>query len=365
MPSPELFGGVATAAINQVGNIISTSMTNAANERMQQEQNKWNLEQWNRNNAYNHPAAQMQRLKAAGLNPDLMYGQNAGGAMGNSSAPAQGSNPIPKQPFQMQLDPLMLAQIKNIEADTKLKTSDANKKESETKGIDFDNLTKEKETLLVKDFLEQWKSYDPQKKREMLSNMMDTMYIQYDNALEQAKAGKFQAVSDYWTHVTQIYSQLGSLYGFDDLRVTDGGVEAGPIVMGRMLKGEVQPFIKDQVLGALKTNNIQFVDKHLQILEQNLSQEQLETSLKQFEVEFQKWFNGKEGKIHIPILDVDLTPREIETLFKSNSMGYIYFGSKLLEKLGDLVGKIKPDGAKVSTEVTPQGDTIWHGKMGF
>ena len=50
--SEELWGGIGTAAINQIGNIISTGMTNASNERMQQEQNKWNLEQWNRNNAY-------------------------------------------------------------------------------------------------------------------------------------------------------------------------------------------------------------------------------------------------------------------------------------------------------------------------
>lgn len=352
MPSPEFWTAVGTAGVNQVGNIISTSMANDANERMQQRQNAWNLEQWNRMNAYNSPAAQMQRFKAAGLNPDLMYQQ---GTPGLSSAPAQVTNPIPKQPFQMQLDPLMLAQLKNIEADTNLKNSDAKQKDSQTKSIDFDNLTKDKETLLVKDFLEQWKTYDPQKKREMLSNMMDTMYIQYDNALKQAKAGKFQAVSDYWTHVTQIYSQLGSLYGWDDLKVTDGGIEAGPIVMGRMLKGEVQPFIQQQVLGALKMNNIEFVDKHLQILEQTLSQEKFETTIKQYEAEFQKWYNGKEGKIHIPILDIDLTPREVETLFKSNSMGYIYFGSKLLEKLQELVqkAKIDPDKAKLFNTMAP------------
>lgn len=32
-----------------------------------------NLEQWNRENEYNSPAAQMQRYKEAGLNPNLMY----------------------------------------------------------------------------------------------------------------------------------------------------------------------------------------------------------------------------------------------------------------------------------------------------
>ena len=115
---------LAAASIAAGANMNSTLWTNAANEEMQQQQNKWNLEQWHRNNAYNHPAAQMQRLKSAGLNPDLLYGQNAGGAMGNSSSPAQGTQPIPKQPFF--LDPLMLAQLKNIDADTELKKSDAN-----------------------------------------------------------------------------------------------------------------------------------------------------------------------------------------------------------------------------------------------
>ena len=46
MADSGLWGGVATAAINQTGNIISTAMANSANERMQHEQNAWNLQQW-------------------------------------------------------------------------------------------------------------------------------------------------------------------------------------------------------------------------------------------------------------------------------------------------------------------------------
>ena len=105
---------IGAAVLGQGANIVSTAMTNSANERMQQQQNAWNMEQWERNNAYNHPAAQMQRLKAAGLNPDLLYGQNSSGAMGNSSSPAQGTQPIPKQPFF--LDPTMTAQIRALNA---------------------------------------------------------------------------------------------------------------------------------------------------------------------------------------------------------------------------------------------------------
>lgn len=107
---------LAAATVSQGANIISTAMTNRANERMQQRQNAWNLEQWERNNAYNSPAAQMQRLKAAGLNPDIMYGQNASGASGNSAAPAPGTQPIPKQPFRV--DPYLTAQLKLLASQT-------------------------------------------------------------------------------------------------------------------------------------------------------------------------------------------------------------------------------------------------------
>ena len=39
-------------------------------------ENQANLDFWNMQNAYNSPAAQMQRYQAAGLNPNLIYGQS-------------------------------------------------------------------------------------------------------------------------------------------------------------------------------------------------------------------------------------------------------------------------------------------------
>lgn len=46
-------------------------------------QNEWNLRQWQMENAYNSPSAQIERMREAGLNPDMMYG---GGVSGNLSA---------------------------------------------------------------------------------------------------------------------------------------------------------------------------------------------------------------------------------------------------------------------------------------
>lgn len=51
--------------------------TNAANLELAKYQNDWNLQQWNRENEYNSPLEQMKRLEAAGLNPNLVYGNGA------------------------------------------------------------------------------------------------------------------------------------------------------------------------------------------------------------------------------------------------------------------------------------------------
>lgn len=49
--------------------------TREYNLMLAKQQNAWNIEQWNRENEYNTPTAQMQRFAAAGLNPNLIYGQ--------------------------------------------------------------------------------------------------------------------------------------------------------------------------------------------------------------------------------------------------------------------------------------------------
>lgn len=47
----------------------------AYNYQMQQQQQAFELEMWNLKNQYDSPAAQMQRYQDAGLNPNLIYGQ--------------------------------------------------------------------------------------------------------------------------------------------------------------------------------------------------------------------------------------------------------------------------------------------------
>lgn len=83
--------GLASSAINA----LSTARQNRLNRQWTEE--RYNIEKadalsfWNTQNEYNSPAAQMQRLKAAGLNPNLVYGGGANAMSGPIKGPSTGS----------------------------------------------------------------------------------------------------------------------------------------------------------------------------------------------------------------------------------------------------------------------------------
>lgn len=81
------WGNAAGAAIQTVGNYAVQVASNKRQFKYQKEalklQDQYNRDLWDYQNAYNTPQAQMDRLKAAGLNPRLMYG-SGGAATGNA-----------------------------------------------------------------------------------------------------------------------------------------------------------------------------------------------------------------------------------------------------------------------------------------
>lgn len=78
-------------ALSSLGSVLSSgiqssgaSAANTANINLAREQFAHNVAMWKAQNAYNHPAQQMARLKEAGLNPRLIYGSGAASAVGNA-----------------------------------------------------------------------------------------------------------------------------------------------------------------------------------------------------------------------------------------------------------------------------------------
>lgn len=98
MPLPALAAASLISAgasvASTAGNAASTAANNKKSrrfaEKMYARQRADALSDWERENAYNSPAAQMERLRAAGLNPNLVYGNGAtaeGGSVRSSQAP--------------------------------------------------------------------------------------------------------------------------------------------------------------------------------------------------------------------------------------------------------------------------------------
>lgn len=99
------------------------------------------VDMWNKTNEYNTPAAQMERLKAAGLNPNLVYGMGSSGTA-NSFTAQQSSTPK-HQPVQI---PDMLNTISQYQ-DTQIKKEQASfiaaqreNVEQKTKNLALDNM---------------------------------------------------------------------------------------------------------------------------------------------------------------------------------------------------------------------------------
>ncbi len=96
-----------------------------ANKQLAEYSYSKNYEQWLRENEYNTPAMQMQRLQDAGLNPNLVYG--TGSVAGNTTTQGpkyqQQAADYSKQSPKVQVagalqNHMMMAQIKSIQAAT-------------------------------------------------------------------------------------------------------------------------------------------------------------------------------------------------------------------------------------------------------
>lgn len=104
---------------------------------LQHEENKYWAE-------YNTPANQMARLKAAGLNPNLVYGNGADAQFQGSVSPSGGMPHLRGgygTDFITHLN--MLEQNKNLRAQNELLRSQTAKTENESAGIALDNLRKQ------------------------------------------------------------------------------------------------------------------------------------------------------------------------------------------------------------------------------
>lgn len=85
IPVVTAIAGAITTAVQNKKNRQATEDANEAQRRFaeetMQQQREWALEDWERVSEFNSPEQQMNRLRQAGLNPNLVYGKGADNTM--------------------------------------------------------------------------------------------------------------------------------------------------------------------------------------------------------------------------------------------------------------------------------------------
>lgn len=124
-----LLSGIGSAVTGYLG-YKGQKEANKTNIQLAEQARQHDISMWNAQNAYNTPAMQMQRMKEAGLNTNLIYGSGAGQ---NTAGPASKA-PVPQVDnelaslAQMSLTPMISlyqdwqvkkAQIDNLQAETR------------------------------------------------------------------------------------------------------------------------------------------------------------------------------------------------------------------------------------------------------
>lgn len=109
-----IIGGLIQGNINAKVARENTDKTIAANRQLAEYQYSKDLEMWNRGNVYNSPMAQMDRLKAAGLNPNMVYGSGSAAGMASGALPKYNA-PTVQYNYQPPVDiPSMISQFQDF-----------------------------------------------------------------------------------------------------------------------------------------------------------------------------------------------------------------------------------------------------------
>lgn len=166
--------GMANQSLEQFQNAQSRKWS----EKMYDRQLNDNLNLWHIQNAYNTPAAQMARLKDAGLNPNLIYGNAAAGGAASSMSAPNAQRPEFKT-RGVDFDAMSMlnnvydlkfkkAQIDNLQAQNAVIKQDAILKEAQTKSY----LTGEEKTRFNLDFDKEFRNVSADARKEKLRQMM-------------------------------------------------------------------------------------------------------------------------------------------------------------------------------------------------
>lgn len=174
----ESFGfSVAGKVLDHAFNERSASNAYRRQQNLMKMQNQFAIENWERENSYNTPERQKERLLAAGLNPDMMYGQSGIAAMADGiAAPTAPSAPMaaPTSSLADSASTLFTSAV-----NSSLVAAQVKKLGSETVGQDIEN--KAKEDILEAQKRELFaKAHLTEEQAKLIGPQVDELYARID-----------------------------------------------------------------------------------------------------------------------------------------------------------------------------------------
>jgi hypothetical protein len=171
-PSPTGGSGNIWSLLGGLGSIGADLIRNKQSKNREKDRRKYDLEQWKRVQAYNHPLEQMKRLKDAGLNPNLIYGSSPGSAVGNAGAIPAGQAPDYRltNPVTGYMDTrVKQAQTNNLKTQSNLNTANA------MKSVAQSGLAKEQTNQIQKLLSGQYEIQQEQVKQSKIGTFLKTL----------------------------------------------------------------------------------------------------------------------------------------------------------------------------------------------
>jgi len=226
------------AGIGGAFNSIFQGRQNRKNREFQERENNINrqfaVDMWNKQNEYNLPTNQMQRLRDAGINPHLAYGN--GQPMNTSNAPATpsgvGSLPqgiAPQMNIGEIFNALMTkAQIKQMEAQTEKTLAEKEEVEARTEGIGKDNKVKDielthKDRQMLAEIGVNEQNIEESKSRVESSVLTNKKVEQEIENLKSAKNLTDQQVDNLKKALVLLDAQINNTKADTDLKILQKG----------------------------------------------------------------------------------------------------------------------------------------------
>ena len=195
------------ALTDLIGSLVSSGVNVLNNERAMRQQlvlqknaQDYNTLMFDKANQYNSPVAQMQRFKAAGLNPNLIYGQMANTA----SAPSMNAPSAPAPAHMDSFSTLGLltdfANLKKLQAEKDNIEADTEKKEAETdESRSRIELIGKQQGLTQAQTDECYQNIEESNKRiDKMQNEIELIGAQYIETLERAGKNRNEATKLYY-----------------------------------------------------------------------------------------------------------------------------------------------------------------------